>query len=181
MTKEELIKKDKSFSESGFLAKVDNTYIMILMSIMTENLKRVDHTVGDELYQELTDKLNSLQQANEIQMYDELNVKDSYIIGIEETDKYYEIRVELISRYMDYQIDKTSREYKSGNNRNRVEKSHILTFRKNKNATMEGMSRTCPGCGASIDANNSGVCPYCGTVYNTENYDWVLTEIEGGV
>ena len=41
MTKEELIKKDKSFSESGFLAKVDNTYIMILMSIMTENLKRV--------------------------------------------------------------------------------------------------------------------------------------------
>ncbi len=46
---------------------------------------------------------------------------------------------------------------------------------------MEGMSRKCPGCGASIDANNSGVCPYCGTVYNTEDYDWVLTGIEGGV
>ena len=148
MTLEDLIKKDKSFSESGFLAKVDNTYIMILMAIMTEDLKRVDHKVGDELYQELTIKLQSSKEANEIQMYDELNVKDSYIIGIEETENYYEIKVQLISRYMDYQIDKTTRQYKSGNNQSRVEKTHILTFQKKKNAQVEGMSRTCPGCGA---------------------------------
>ena len=133
MTLEDLIKKDKSFSESGFLAKVDNTYIMILMAIMTEDLKRVDHKVGDELYQELTTKLQSSKEANEIQMYDELNVKDSYIIGIEETENYYEIKVQLISRYMDYQIDKTTRQYKSGNNQSRVEKTHILTFQKKKN------------------------------------------------
>ncbi len=181
MTIQELIAKDASFSESGFLAKVDNTYIMILTSIMTENLKRVDHKVGDEVYQQLTEKLNNLQAQNSIQMYDELNVKDSSILSIEEKETYYEIKVKLISRYMDYQLDKTTREYKSGNNRSRIEKNHILTFKKNKNATMEGMSRKCPGCGASIDANNSGVCPYCGTVYNTEDYDWVLTGIEGGV
>ena len=146
MTVEELVTKDKSFSESGFLAKVDNTYIMILTSIMTENLKRVDHKVGDELYQELTNKLQTLQIKNEIQMYDELNVKDSYIIGIEETENYYEIKVQLISRYMDYQIDKTSREYKSGNNQSRVEKKHVLTFQKKKNTQIEDISRTCPAC-----------------------------------
>ena len=84
MTIQELIQKDNTFSESGFLAKVDNTYIMILTSIMTENLKRVDHKVGNELYQQLTEKLNKLQSQNEIQMYDELNVKDSSIISIED-------------------------------------------------------------------------------------------------
>ena len=178
MTLEDLIKKDKSFSESGFLAKADNTYIMILMAIMTEDLKRVDHKVGDELYQELTTKLQSSKEANEIQMYDELNVKDSYIIGIEETENYYEIKVQLISRYMDYQIDKTTRQYKSGNNQSRVEKTHILTFQKKKNTQVEGMSRTCPGCGASVNANSSGVCEYCGTVYNTEDYDWILMQIK---
>ena len=178
MTVEELVTKDKSFSESGFLAKVDNTYIMILTSIMTENLKRVDHKVGDELYQELTNKLQTLQIKNEIQMYDELNVKDSYIIGIEETENYYEIKVQLISRYMDYQIDKTSREYKSGNNQSRVEKKHVLTFQKKKNTQIEDISRTCPGCGASINANSNGVCDYCGTIYNTEDYDWVLIDIK---
>lgn len=178
MTIQELIKKDNTFSESGFLAKVDNTYIMILTSIMTENLKRVDHKVGNELYQQLTKKLDNLQSQNEIQMYDELNVKSSSIVSIEETNTYYEIKVSLISRYMDYQIDKTTREYKSGNNQSRVEKNHILIFRKNKNANREGISRKCPGCGASINANSTGVCPYCGTIYNTEDYDWVLQDIK---
>ncbi len=93
MTIQELIAKDASFSESGFLAKVDNTYIMILTSIMTENLKRVDHKVGDEVYQQLTEKLNNLQAQNSIQMYDELNVNDSSILSIEEKETYYEIKV----------------------------------------------------------------------------------------
>lgn len=178
MTIQELIQKDNTFSESGFLAKVDNTYIMILTSIMTENLKRVDHKVGNELYQQLTEKLNKLQSQNEIQMYDELNVKDSSIISIEDKDTYYEIKVNLISRYMDYKIDKTTREYKSGNNQSRIEKSHILTFRKKKNANREGISRKCPGCGASINANSTGICQYCGTIYNTEDYDWVLQDMK---
>lgn len=172
MTKEELIKKDKNFSESGFLAKVDNTYIMILTSIMTENLKMVEHKVGTKLYQQLIDKLNYLKQNNEIQMYDELNVKDSYILSIEETLDDYEIKVQLISRYMDYQIDKTTKEYKSGNNQSRIEKNHILTFQKKKNAKTEGMSRICPGCGAPMNTNKSGVCEYCGAIYNTADYDW---------
>ena len=33
-------------------------------------------------------------------------------------------------------------------------------------------------CGASIDVNANGKCPYCGTIYNLEDKDWVLTFIE---
>lgn len=177
MTIEELVIKDKSFSESGFLAKVDNTYIMILTSIMTEDLKRVDHKVGDNLYHQLTEKLHHLLQDNEIEIYDELNVKDSYIVEIEEKDKYYEIKVELISRYINYIIDRTTKEYKYGNRERRVEKKHILTFQKKKNALVEGMAKVCPGCGAPVNVNSNGVCEYCGTVYNTEDYDWILIDI----
>jgi len=72
MVVEELVKKDNSFSESNFLGKVDNTYIMILTSIMTENLERVKHKVGDNLYKKLEEKLRLLQEKNLIQMYDEL-------------------------------------------------------------------------------------------------------------
>ena len=79
---------------------------------------------------------------------------------------------------MDYKIDKTTREYKSGNNQSRIEKSHILTFRKKKNANREGISRKCSGCGASINANSTGICQYCGTIYNTEDYDWVLQDMK---
>ena len=64
MTKEELVKKDNTFKESAFIAKVDNTYIMLLTAITTENLPRVKHKVSDELYQKLIEKLENLKQEN---------------------------------------------------------------------------------------------------------------------
>lgn len=177
MTIEELVVKDPTFSESSFIAKVDNTFIMILTAIMTENLERVKHKVGNEVFNKLTEKLEKLRIENSIQMYDELNVKDSYISNIEEQKDYYEITVTLISRYMDYTIDRTTKEYKAGNNRSRVERTNTLVFRKNKAAKKEKSVRKCPSCGAPMDVNNTGKCSYCGTIYNTEEYDWLLVSI----
>lgn len=181
MTKEELVKKDNTFKESAFIAKVDNTYIMLLTAITTENLPRVKHKVSDELYQKLIEKLESLKQENAIQMYDELNVKTSFIKNITEELDYYEITVCLISRYLDYKIDKTTKKYKSGNDQSRVEKTHTLIFRKKKTAQTEGISRKCPSCGAPVDTNNTGVCPYCHSTYNTKDYDWVLVSIDENI
>ena len=38
--------------------------------------------------------------------------------------------------------------------------------------------KKCPSCGANIDSNNTGICSYCGTSYNLEDYDWILTDIK---
>ena len=40
-----------------------------------------------------------------------------------------------------------------------------------------GTVNKCPGCGASIDVNASGICPYCGTVYNQEDKNWILSSM----
>ncbi len=50
MSIEEFIQKDNTFSESGFIAKVDNTFIMLLNSIMTDNLERVKHKISSNLF-----------------------------------------------------------------------------------------------------------------------------------
>ena len=177
MTIQELIQKDNTFSESGFLAKVDNTYIMILTSIMTENLKRVDHKVGNELYQQLTEKLNKLQSQNEIQMYDEINVAQTEILNYQVTNTDMIIKVYILSRYLDYLMDEDGN-YVSGDTDVRSERANYLTFTKKINHKEMGSVRKCPGCGASIDVNASGKCAYCGTIYNLDDKDWVLTSIE---
>ena len=59
----------------------------------------------------------------------------------------------------------------------RTEKNNYLTFSKKKDAKTEGSTRKCPGCNANIDSNSSGKCPYCGTFYDTANYDWILEDI----
>lgn len=173
----ELVKKDKTFTEANLLAKVDNTFIMLLSSIMVGNLDRVKHKISNNLFNEYSLFLNELKKNNEIQIYDELNVKSSEIIDICENNNKYIIRVRLIARYMKYKIDSNTRKYKSGNNTSRVEEKYILVMTKSKNAADDDIIKICPGCGASIDANNSGICSYCGGIYNTKDYDWILEKI----
>ena len=177
MTIDELIKEDSSFSESGFIAKVDNTFIMLLTAIMTDNIKRVEHKLSVELFNKYKSLLDELNSNNERQMYDELNVKSTQIQSIEKTDKKYIIKVLLTSRYMDYVVDKSTGDYKRGVNDKRIEKDNYLTFEKNITAKSEGIVKYCPGCGSNVDANSTGVCPYCGTTYDTATYDWVLTDL----
>ena len=174
----ELVELDKTFSESAFISKVDNIFIMLLSSIMTDNLKRIKHKLNDELYCKYETILRDLNDRNERQMYDELNVKTSKIEYINIYNDKYIITVLLTARYMDYIVDKNTGEYISGINDRRIERDYYLVFEKNINTKIESFARKCPSCGASANTNNTGVCSYCHTIYNTEDYDWILTEIK---
>ena len=173
----ELINLDPTFTESSFKTKVDNMFVMLHMSLMTDNMKRVDHFIGNEVFNEFNNRLITLNNNNERQMFDELNVKSTDIIKVDITDTKYIITVRLISRYMDYIIDKDSSNFKRGNNTSRIEKENILVLEKIRSAKVQGVVRFCPNCGHPMDVNISGYCEYCHSTYNQENYDWVLTSI----
>ena len=166
-----------NFNETDFLGKVSNTFIMILMAIMTDDVKRVEHKVSPSVKEKLLQKTEELNKKNLRQMYDEPNVKNITILSKEEKEDHYEVKVVLTSRYMDYQVNKDTGKYVSGINDERVQKDNYLTFSKIKAAKEQGIAKKCPSCGASIDSNNTGVCPYCGSIYNLKDYDWILTEL----
>lgn len=173
----ELINLDPTFTESSFKTKVDNIFVMLHISLMTDNMKRVDHFIGDNVYREFSDRLTTLNNNNERQMFDELNVKSTEIVKVEILDDKYVITVRLISRYMDYIVDKQSSNFKRGNNSSRIEHENILVFEKKRNTKVQGIVRFCPNCGHPMDINKSGYCEFCHSTYNQENYDWVLTNI----
>lgn len=174
----ELIKLDPTFAESKFLTKVDNIFVMLHISLMTNNLERVKHFVSENVFNQFKEKLDTLNQNNQIQMFDELNVKSTTIQNVEITDENFIINVKLTSRYMDYIIDKTTKKLINGNNSSRVQKENYLTLKKRRDFKTQGSVRKCPSCGANMDINNTGKCKYCGTIYNNSDYDWILTDIE---
>lgn len=178
MTIQELQEKDKSFVESLFISKINNIFVKLFTAIILDELKDVDHFINDDVYDYASNIIENANSKNARQMYDELNVKDSKILTIEENNECYIINVLLNARYMDYLIDKESGKYISGNNKYRTEDDYYLTFTKSKNATTQNIIKKCPGCGNSLSVNTSGVCPYCQSVYDQENHDWVLTSIK---
>ena len=173
----EILKYDPEFTESKFKTYVDNVFIQLHMAVVTKELENIKHFVSNEVYNEYKQIVDNLEKKHLIQMYDEINVAQTDILGYQVTATDMIIEVNLISRYLDYLMDEEGN-YVSGNTNVRSEKNNHLTFTKKINYKESGIVRKCPRCGASIDVNAGGKCAYCGTIYNLEDKDWVLTSIE---
>ena len=173
----ELLKIDPTFNEGMFITKVNNIFIMLHSAIMMDDLDRVRHFISDNIEEKYESLLTSLNNRNVRQMYDELNVKSTSIKDIQINEDCVIIKVDITSRYMDYLVDKSTGKFISGFNDHRVEKIYHLEFTKKIGSKNYNIDKKCPGCGANIDINNNGKCEYCGSIFNTENYDWILTSI----
>jgi rubrerythrin len=175
---DELLKIDSSFNEGMFITKVNNIFVLLYTSIMMGNLDKVRHFLSSGLEEKYDTMLKEYAKSNVAQMYDELNVKSTEIKKINILDDKIEISVDLVSRYMDYIIDRETSKFISGVNDHRVEKMNHLIFIKKIGASYNEIAQSCPGCGANINVNANGKCPYCGTIFNAEDYEWILTSIE---
>lgn len=172
----EIMYLDKSFIENEFLSKVNNIYVMLCTSMMTNHLERVKHFLSDKLYEIKKSELEELNNENIIKMYDELNVNASIING-EVLDDKFVIKVNMRAKYLDYTINKDTKEFVSGNKNCRIETNKTLVFTKIRNFKTLGIVRQCPYCGASMDLNNTGECKFCKKTFDMKEYDWILEEI----
>ena len=171
---DEILKYDKEFSEAKFKTYVNNVFVQIKLGFMSSNLERVKHFMSEELYQGYVKNLDSLKQKNHIMMYDELNAYDVSIVKCEKIEDRLRITVNLISRALEYTIDKNTRKIISGDNTKRITRNNLLVFEKKIASDTQKIGRVCEACGATIDVNQNGKCSYCGTIYNLEKYNWIL-------
>ena len=58
----ELIELDSTFSESKFKTKVDNIFVMLHISIMTNDLERVKHFLSNEVYKNFEERGNHFKR-----------------------------------------------------------------------------------------------------------------------
>ena len=174
----EYVEIDKTFNQGMFLTKVNNIFVKLLTAIMMDDLDSVRHFISDDVYNWAESIAKEVRDKGLRQMYDELNVKESKIDSIIEDSNQYLIKVYLQSRYLNYIINLSDGNLVSGNDHSRIQVNYNLIFTKKKTAQKQGIARKCPGCGAPISVNTSGKCEYCGSTYNQEDYDWVLTKLE---
>ena len=167
----------EDFNEAMFKTKVDNIFVKLYTCIMKGDLTDVRHFISEELYNNYINKINELISHNKRQMYDEINVKNTMIINRKTLEDKEIIDVEIVSRYMDYIIDINTGDLISGDDTRRIERRNILRFEKKLNTKDFGIVRKCPGCGASINVNNTGKCEYCDTIFNLDDYDYILVSI----
>lgn len=170
---EEIKQYDSNFSESGFITYINNIFVQVKMGIVLKNLINIKHFVSSNLYEQLEGVVDNLNKRELTQMYDELNVYDTQLLKFSKTDEKLVLEVNLISRVLDYQMDKNGKIVK-GNNDRRIEQNNYLTFTKKINAKEIESMMKCPNCGATLEINKSGRCPYCHGIFDLDDYNWIL-------
>jgi len=178
ISKEELAELDPTFNESMFITKVNNMFVKFFTCVMMDRLPEVNHFVDDNVYEFGNMLINAVKSKGHRQMYDELNVKNTTIKKITLYEDSYIVNVYLQSRYLDYIISLDDGNYVSGNNTTRKEVDYNIILTKKRVTKNQDIVRKCPGCGATINVNSSGKCDYCGSIYNQEDYDWVIASLE---
>lgn len=174
---DDIKKNDETFNEAIFLSRVDHIFIMLLDSILENDVRNVKHYLSEEIFNKFNDLVNSYKQRNVTRIFDETNVKSTEIIDSYVSNNMINVVVKLTSRYMDYIIDENGN-YISGNNTRRIEKEHTIVFSKKLDSKELKEARRCIHCGKTLDINYSGICPYCKEPTDMSDFDYIITQID---
>lgn len=170
---------DKTIDEGMFLTKLDNIFIMLYTALMFQDLSRVDHKVSDKVMNKYQPMIDQYKSKNQRHMFAQLNVKSSEINNIYK-DEEGNIVVEctLVGRFLDYIMDLSTGNKISGDDQIRTERVFKMILKKSKDAKELSESRHCPNCGQPADISNTGKCIACGSIFNLDQYDYILEDID---
>lgn len=126
----------------------------------------------------MVDEFRRNNQTNYVENIEQ--VKASVLSAFKDADKSHCL-VEVSAIITDYVLDDETGELISGDKHKRklmtYEYDMILPTKDADGA--ETTEICCPNCGATVELNQSGVCPYCDSVLMQENTSYVLNGIRG--
>lgn len=158
-------------------SKIVNMLVSYFTAIMKNNMDEVKHFIKEQPLLYGNKIVEEMSSKNARKMYDELNISNINLIKEEQKDDSTILTVSVLVKYLDYVMDIDTGNVLSGNNNYRIEKNYKLELIKKNNTKESSIINRCPGCNHSLDINASGKCPYCGAIFNQEDYDYQILTI----
>ena len=180
---EDLKARDPGFSESRFLEDAANLYIRLQNAWTDRNLEPVRARLSEEQYAAAKRGVDQYIRAKQTNHVDRIAVLGTEIIGCFKDSRNDNIVVRMSTRITDYVTDDADGKVVRGDrNREKFMTYHWTMIRSlGKQTAVSGKitAKYCPHCGAPLDFNQSGECPYCRSIVTSDDHDWVLAKIEG--
>jgi len=137
----------------------------------------------DALYNQMARQLQTLIDAKQTNYVERIAVLESRIIRYAVEGDNDVLVVRLSTRITDYTKDDRTGAIVSGSTTREL--FMVYDWKLTRQKDMKTLAQpsvtqiSCPNCGAPLDINHSGKCPYCGTVVTLKDHDWALSVIKG--
>ncbi|NLI54569.1 MAG: transport protein [Clostridiales bacterium] len=178
-----LKQKDPNFNEQVLLEKVGNQYIQMQDAWQDKHWEPMRAIMTDALYNQMARQLQALIDAHQTNHVERIAVLETRIVRYAVEGDNDVLVVRISTRITDYTTDDRTGNIVSGSTTRELFMVYDWKLTRQKDMkTLEQPSMTqvsCPNCGAPLDINHTGKCPYCGTVVTLSDHDWALSAIKG--
>ncbi len=178
-----LKQKDPDFNEQILLEKVGNQYIQMQNAWQDKKWEPMRAIMTDAMYNQMARQLQALIDAKQTNHIERIAVLETRIVryAVEGDNDVLVIRIS--TRITDYTTDDRTGALISGSQTRELFMVYDwkLTRQKDKKTLLQPSVTqiSCPNCGAPLNINHTGKCPYCGTVVTLSDHDWALSAIKG--
>jgi len=174
---------DPNFNAEELVAWSKNLFIKLQNAWTARDWQIIRSFETESLFEQHKNQLQGYIDNKQINVMDRICVNYAHLYKYRlEGDKEI-ITIRLNSRMTDYIINEETKAVIRGDKTTERVNTYLLTFiRKNgvktKAGTIEVNTTNCPNCGAPTQITSSGKCDYCGSVFTTGEYNWVLSNLE---
>lgn len=174
---------DAEFSQAAFKEELSNMYIRFQNAWQAKNLDDVQPCLSGDFYAKVERQLEPYRKNKQTNKIERISVLGVELMGWKQESGNDIIIANLQTRIVDYVVDDTTGNVIKGNNADEkfmlYEWTLMRTSGKVTGETEAKNATNCPNCGAPLNLNKSAKCEYCGSIIETDDFDWVLSDIKG--
>lgn len=172
------IKNSPDFDEESFKNNVKSAFLDIQDAWQNQDLSRVRKFLSDGVYQRFNTQFKMMKLLQQTNTIEDIEIKNVYIDKVESDGLYDIIHTAIHASVNDHFVSRLDSSLNSGGKEEFVEYWSFLKKRNKKHKDIYN-SDNCPNCGSPLPADMGEVskCESCGTLTNSGEYDWVLSEI----
>jgi len=170
--------QNPGFDKAVFTEKVKSAFLQIQEGWAGKDVSRARRWLSDGVYQRFSTQFRMMDILKQKNILEKVEVRNIYIDRIERDGLFDIMNVAIHASINDRFISEMDSSLNSGGKEEFVEYWSFLRKRGIESRDLFGGSG-CPGCGAELLEGPGEVsrCEYCGTLLNSGEFDWVLSEI----
>lgn len=167
-----------NFEETKFLKKVEKAFFDLQKAWSDKNISLARRYISDGMYQRVNTQFKMMDILDQTNPLEKLTLNKLVIDKIESDGNFDVIHVGVFATIKNRYI---SNKYSNLNQVINEQFVEYWTFIRRLGVEEKDIYNTysCPNCGGQLplDSGEISKCPFCGTITNSGEYDWVLSEI----
>lgn len=179
----EYLSLDPEFSESELKEKVANMYVQFQNAWQKKDMQELRPYLTENLYAQCERQLQELKRNKQTNRIERIAVLDVNPVGWMQQDGNDIMVVRLRTRIVDYVVDDATDNIIRGSNTAEKFMEYEWSLARTSGKTTADFNGTeahsCPNCGAPLELNKSAKCEYCGSIIESDTFNWAVREIKG--